>query len=67
MISWPVSPSPGHPDFEKRCGEKSFSNALQSLKSFILTTLGSFPLLGFGYGTSAGSVIFHLLILKSKW
>lgn len=49
MITLPVSPSPGHPDFEeKSCGKESFSNALQSLNSFILTVLGSFPPLGFG-------------------
>lgn len=68
MIPLPVSPSPGYSDFEeKSCGEESFSNALQSLKSFILTMLGSFPPLRFGYtagrnyGTSVGSVIISLL------
>ena len=68
MISLPVSPSLGHPDFEeKSCGEESFSSALPSLKSFILIILGSFPLLGFGYiaghncGTSVGSMITSLV------
>lgn len=68
MIVLPVSPSPGHPDFEeKSCGEESFNNALPSLKILILTMLGSFFLLGFGYiagcnyGTSVGSVIISLV------
>lgn len=68
MVSLPVSPSLGHPDFEEMsCGKESFSSALPSLKSFILAMLGSFPPLGFGYiadrnyGTSVGSMIISLV------
>lgn len=68
MVLLPVSLLPGHPDFEeKSCGEESFSNALPSLKSLILTMLGSSPPLGFGciadcnYGTSVDSVIISVV------
>lgn len=68
MISLSVISSLGHPNFEEEsCGGDSFSSALPSLNSFILTMLGSFPLLGFGYipghnyGTGVGSVIISLV------